>query len=258
MKKTIAIIILIIICLGLGGYIAYDKLYAEKEVEKEPATEKELKITVEDGLVIKSEKEYTEGVNEMVDVTLPKVLVNGKESKTVKDKLEAGTKDAIYAKLKELEDYSLEWLKGYEEGTVKIYGVSAKASYKYLVKDNVVLLLIDSKYSPGLPKGGFYGNVVDKIIFYDAKKDKLLTLEEGFKAFGYTIDEFNEIINETIDKYCDGVYENIDTCKANYNESVATVGDTTVEKIFSHDNGCGMSIDIENNSLKFDYSFQCE
>ena len=41
MKKTIVIIILIIICLGLGGYIAYDKLYAEKEVEKEPIEEKE-------------------------------------------------------------------------------------------------------------------------------------------------------------------------------------------------------------------------
>ena len=40
MKKTIAIIILIIICLGLGGYIAYDKLYAEKQVEKEPTEEK--------------------------------------------------------------------------------------------------------------------------------------------------------------------------------------------------------------------------
>ena len=39
MKRTIAIIMLIIICLGLGGYIAYDKLYAEKEVEKESTEE---------------------------------------------------------------------------------------------------------------------------------------------------------------------------------------------------------------------------
>ena len=39
MKKTIVIIILIIICLGLGGYIAYDKLYTVKE-ESKPNHEK--------------------------------------------------------------------------------------------------------------------------------------------------------------------------------------------------------------------------
>ena len=39
MKKTIAIIIMSIIILGLGGYIAYDKLYAGKEVEPEPTEE---------------------------------------------------------------------------------------------------------------------------------------------------------------------------------------------------------------------------
>ena len=65
MKKTITIIILSVLALGLAGYICYDKLYAKEETKgKEETTEKQTEYKEEKTEVKMTTKEETTAKSE--------------------------------------------------------------------------------------------------------------------------------------------------------------------------------------------------
>ena len=242
MKKTIAIIILIIICLGLGGYIAYDKLYAEKE----PIEKKDITIKIEDGLSIEEEREYgSDGCKVSIDTVLPKVLVNGKEVNKIKSKLDDVFTEKMNAAIDDTINAIEETYKTSKEMAAQGYNIDfsdpcyfapfTKGKYDYAINGNVILLHLDYYTTYKSPVW-----FMDEFIFYDAENDKILSYEEGFKIFGYTLDDFKKIITET------GTTE--------VNEF------NTIDDLFDEYHLCGMHLkEIENHKvLKFEYVIACE
>ena len=233
MKRTITIIIMAIIILGLGGYIAYDKLYTKelkpeetKEEKKEEIKEVEENVDVQDGYVY-NEKKVKDGdgcsnykeFELNYEVAIPKI----NSSKTNAIKLN----EVIMKKYKDKLNIFL-------NGTMGGYNVS----YKYIVKDNVIYINVNES-SAGRCSSGL-GHTTT--YYYDIKNDKILNSEEAFKAAGFIYDD---LINSYELKDEDPVgYDYIKN--ANFSECDR-----------SNTDGCGCGLAIENDTLKPYFNTQC-
>ena len=219
MKRTIAIIIMAIIILGLGGYIAYDKLYTKelkpeetKEEKKEEIKEVEEKVDVVDGYTYEATVPATEKgcqspepTEVEYDVKLPKITGNKENAEKLN---------------KEIEDFYKEEMNNYVEKNR-----SFNVSYKYIIKNN--LLVINITEGAGNPCGTGYYHVTD--YYYDIKNDKILNSEEAFTKAGYTVEDLTDT------KYRDvpegALAKDFESCDK------------------QNKNGCGCGLVIDGNNL---------
>ena len=258
MKKTITIIILSVLVLGLAGYICYDKFYTKNEAKGEK--EKNITITVEDGLVISKEESYggLDGCKAIIDIKLPKVLVNGKESTTIKAILYNGLEEKILSQYEETKKNNIE-SKWCSEETISEYGnhkFSYTGSYDYVIKDDIVLLYTPSYYNHGQPHGGFGIPVEVLYTFYDAKNDRILSLKEGLEKFGYTADKFKALLTEQIKND-----SNRDASEEVLEEELLQLETFGILDYINSNTpySCGGHLVMENHAITgYEYNWQCE
>ena len=174
MKKTITIIIMAVIILGLGGYIAYDKLYT-KELKPEETKEVEEKVDVVDGYIYEATIPFSDGgvhcegetpTASRYNVVLPKIDSSKENAKALTEKIEKEFKPKT------------------DTDNICRYDVS----YEYLIKNDVIYININFD----TVKRGSGGNSI-KSYYYDIKNDKILTSEEAYKVAGFTIDDLTAI-----------------------------------------------------------------
>ena len=184
MKKTIAIIILIIICLGLGGYIAYDKLYAEKETKgTEETTEKAApKDTVTVNTMTYTETDAAGGIK---TVEYPKFENNNVEM----EELNSVTQETAMLLLKLTKKYPSN------------EGKNIKVGYRYTIKNNI---LVVSAFYEWYNEGNSY--ILSKV--YDLKTNKIIepTMYEFAKLMDITDYTDDELKNADPD--CSRYYVN--------------------------------------------------
>lgn len=189
--KNVIITILTILVLCLGGYLVYDKVIDNKNLEEK----KEIK---EENKEIKEENKESVGVafsNSLTHpfptdplmgkdehdpdtitkkVVIPKILIETSVTQTINDKIYNDHKAAISVFDK---DYSTE--DDYEDLDV---------NYDYKIYDNILFIFV--RTVAGNHRAGGYEE--NDIYYYDIKNDKELTVEEVCNKYNislYTIVE---------------------------------------------------------------------
>lgn len=191
MKKNVFIIILVIIVLGMGGYLVYDKVLSKDEVKKEKTETKEeiveenkeetSDVYVLDGYNFASsgtfDEKYQPDENEkkmelMCNIKLPKITINSDNAKKFNDKImsEQNPNNGCQKNFK---------------------GVgSSHIDYSYYVKDNIIFILITAQIVNH--RGSGYNKHIG--YYYDIANDKELSLDDIYKKYGITLDDVNKRI----------------------------------------------------------------
>ena len=182
MKKTITIIILVLMVLGLGGYIAYDKLYTKDlkpEDTKEEKKENTQKIKVVDALDI-TYNTYVDDVK--IYLTLPKIVGDTDEIQNLNKQIlnEIVPRFAGYVSSFHSDRAESSSRKISEQGDCDddcyVLSKGEKTSYKYLEKNNILVIYIKCEVPEGgtaLPASG--GGMCSQSYFYDIENDKIIT-----------------------------------------------------------------------------------
>lgn len=185
MKKTITIIILIIICLGLGGYIAYDKLYAKEEIKGTEETTK--KADPKDAVTVNT-MTYTEtdAAGGIKTVEYPKFENNNVDM----EELNSVTQETAMLLL------------NLTKKSPSNDGENIKVGYRYAIKNNI--LVVSIFYPEWYKDGNSY--ILSKV--YDLKTNKIIepTMYEFAKLMDITDYTDDELKNADPD--CSRYYVN--------------------------------------------------
>lgn len=227
------LIIFVVISLLLGGYIFYDKVLKNKsENPKNPETDKKDYVT--DLINVKKEIKYNGTCLEntsfiTANVSLPKINIDKPNAKKLNNQIENEFKDIIDESKK--------------DETNKAF---INSSYKSIVRDNIIYLDVERDLSIGCTSGGGFR----KNYFYDIENDKILSMEEGFKEAGYSLDDLQMAAYKTwtFEYTCDnGEVKLIDQGISPW--------DVTFDMCVKNTCGCGLKF-VKENIIPYYYS-QC-
>jgi len=201
MKKNIIIVLLIIIILGLGGYLVFDKVMDNKE--ETPIEEgnnqikednKESGVIVNDlinGKVIQTFSS-SDGMNieleaneiPYVEVILPYININSSAAKEINNKIETKFSNEINI------------IKNNVTTQVSNKGpYYTSINYSYTVRNNVLFIYVE-KLTNSYRASGYSEGVA---YYYDLENNKILSTEETLKKLGKTVEEVKEKINSNYD-----------------------------------------------------------
>lgn len=237
--KNFLIVILVLLVVGLGGYVIYDKVLEKDNNE----TKNEVKKDNNKGIKIDSDKEYVYDADynadsKYNDLKVPYININTKDAKEANKKIKELYNSYINEFDKCLEQApSCQIEVGYED---------------YDDNDNVISVVIEyEKLS---------NNVPDKTyLFYnfDKKTGNLMSNEDLLKNMNLTMPEVKtKVVNDiknynTIDK---DKFENSTYTEANINDGVKYFEQTPEDKMlfFVEDNELNIITKIYSNNDKDD------
>ena len=203
MKKgmLVLLIVLILLVLGMGGYLVYDKILSKEDKKQEEQTEQKKDEKSEDSNLDKiSIKSFMNKINyykvdgekvklscndqeAYISINLPTLYIDGVEYKNLKTKIENDFKNLI--ELANKDDFS--------DVSAKNYSIT-NINYSNFYKDELLIININQKVTNC---GSNYGPGITTYVI-DIENKKLLTLNEILSK--YNIDKAdvkNRFLNES-------------------------------------------------------------
>lgn len=192
MKKNGLIIVLIVIILGLGVYIFYDKVINKTETsttESDEINNNDNNTNYTNLVTDAYNKEVSWNLPESVSpnnndtitnsVILPKLNINNENATKLNQKILDNYKDII--KIIDNNSYTNEM-----EGRT-----ANKISYEYMINDNIVYMII---YEGNFVYYGS-GSETYKGYYYDLKNNVELSAEDICKKYNITVEDINKKID---------------------------------------------------------------
>lgn len=214
MKKGIVVlvVILILLVLGMGGYLVYDKILSKdevnnKKVEQKQPEVKESSIKIDDSKEYVYDADYTYNNNQdlnnfksvdasqftngllqnKLSIAVPYVNINTEDAKKVNTEILGVFNDRM-ARLEE--DIKLN-----NESTDVPQGGIYLNYVTYYTGDYVSVVIATGNYRTSMPYSSYYGYV------FNIKTGKLLTTEDIAGVKNMSVDELEQKTKTAIDKF---------------------------------------------------------
>ena len=191
--KNVVITILVILVLGLGGYLVYDKVIDKGDTNINDDTSQSINkdyvgVAFSDSLTIdwptdELGKETGDPDKVTKKVEIPKILIETDSTKIINDKI---YNDYIYY-IKMFEDnYKFET---FEKAQI------INITYDYKVKEDIIYIIIKTSLSNSRADS----DVNHMVYYYDIENDKVLTVDE-------ICSKYNIDIKQSFDESADKIY----------------------------------------------------
>lgn len=199
MKKNVFIVISIIIILGMGGYLVYDKILGKEEVKTKKEIKEKVAEPTDTNENTTSDVYVVDGYHKVISGSFDETYEPSEEERKLElmyyvklPKLTINSNNAEHLNEKILNDFS-----PMEKDKKTFKGVgSTHIDYTYYIKDNIIFIIITDEHSNNRGSGWtkYYG------YYYDITNDEELSLEGVYKKLGFNINEINMEIEQKAGK----------------------------------------------------------
>lgn len=203
---VVLVVVLALLVVGLGGFIIYDKALSKDNKITENDNNKNENIN-DNNISVENSVDYVDEYYKLFNVKLPKIVGNTKKIDELNNKI---LNDILPR------TYSHSICHAMMEDNCMNKGSSV--DYKYLIKDNIVIIYIYSFVPDGgtsVPASG--GGLFFYNYFYDIENDNILNISEAAEKLGIKdldgANTYDDLING-----CSSIIIENDNLVVDYNE----------------------------------------